>query len=83
MATVVGLRELRQQASELVRRVEAGEEVTITVAGRETARLVRSGSRQWRSWADVADLFLGPADHDWERDRDLVDQRIGDPWAAR
>ncbi|NAZ83576.1 type II toxin-antitoxin system prevent-host-death family antitoxin, partial [Kineococcus sp. R8] len=26
----VGLRELRQQASDLVRRVEAGEEVTIT-----------------------------------------------------
>lgn len=35
-----GLRELRQNASELVRRVEAGGEVTITVAGRPSARLV-------------------------------------------
>jgi prevent-host-death family protein len=37
---MVGLRELRQPASELVRRVEAGEEITITVAGRPSARLV-------------------------------------------
>lgn len=81
--TTVGLRELRQQASDLVRRVEAGEEVTITVAGRETARLVRAGSRQWRSWADIEDLFAGAADADWVRDRDLVDQGIGDPWTPR
>ncbi|MGD9703554.1 MAG: type II toxin-antitoxin system Phd/YefM family antitoxin, partial [Acidimicrobiia bacterium] len=32
--TSVGLRELRQDASELVRRVENGEEIEITVAGR-------------------------------------------------
>jgi len=79
----VGLRELRQQASDLVRRVEAGEEVTITVAGRESARLVRAGSRQWRSWADVEDLFDGPSDDQWEQDRALVDQQIDDPWPAR
>ena len=81
--TTVGLRELRQQASDLVRRVEAGEEVTITVAGRAAARLVRAGTRQWRSWAEVEDLFAGPADPDWVHDRDLIDQGIGDPWAAR
>lgn len=48
--TVVGLRELRQQASDLVRRVEAGEEVTITVAGRASARLVPDDTRSWRTW---------------------------------
>ncbi|WP_375424006.1 type II toxin-antitoxin system Phd/YefM family antitoxin [uncultured Friedmanniella sp.] len=40
---------MRQNASDLVRRVEAGEVVEITVAGRPAARLVpvapRSGSR--------------------------------------
>ena len=81
--TTVGLRELRQQASELVRRVEAGEEVTITVAGRETARLVRAGTRQWRSWASIEDLFARPADADWAHDRDLIDQAAGDPWTTR
>lgn len=81
--TIVGLRELRQQASELLRRVEAGEEVTITVAGRPSARLVAVAPRSWRSWNDVADLFTGPADPIWEQDRELVAQEIQDPWPAQ
>jgi prevent-host-death family protein len=81
--TVVGLRELRQQASDLVRRVEAGEEVTITVAGRASARLVPANTRSWRTWTDVEELFSGPADPTWERDRDLIDSEIRDPWEPR
>ncbi|WP_041775916.1 type II toxin-antitoxin system Phd/YefM family antitoxin [Blastococcus saxobsidens] len=79
---VVGLRELRQQASELVRRVEAGEEVTITVAGRVSARLVPVPPRAWRRWSEVAELFTGPADPAWESDRARVDQELRDPWDA-
>ncbi|PXY32476.1 type II toxin-antitoxin system Phd/YefM family antitoxin [Prauserella muralis] len=78
--TTVGLRELRQHASELVRQVETGEEVTITVAGRPSARLVPIGLRQWRTFDDIADLFGGEADADWERDRELIDQRLRNPW---
>lgn len=81
--TTVGLRELRQQASELLRRVEAGEEVTITVAGRPSARLVAVAPRAWRSWNDVADLFTGPADPTWEQHRQMVAQEIQDPWPAQ
>lgn len=81
--TVVGLRELRQQASELVRRVEAGEEVTITVAGRPSARLVPVSPRTWRSWSEVAELFAGPADPAWVHDRDRTDQELRDPWVYR
>jgi prevent-host-death family protein len=83
MGDTVGLRELRQNASDLVRRVGAGEEITITVSGRPTARLVPARPTQWRAWADIADLFRGPADPDWERDRDLVDHDLRDPWATR
>jgi prevent-host-death family protein len=79
----VGLRELRQHASDLVRRVEAGEEITITVSGRPSARLVPARATQWRSWAEVADLFRGPMDAEWERDRDLLDTDVRDPWAVR
>lgn len=79
---IVGLRELRQHASELVRRVEAGEEVIITVAGRPSARLVPVASRTWRQWRDVAELFEGPADPGWARDRDLVEVSLRDPWTA-
>lgn len=82
--SIVGLRELRQDASDLVRRVEAGEEITITVSGRPSARLVPTRRpTQWRAWAEVADLFRGPADSEWEHDRDLVDTDVRDPWAAQ
>lgn len=78
----VGLRELRQHASDLVRRVEAGEEVTITVAGRPSARLVPVAPRTWRRWRDVEDLFNGSADPQWDDDRDQVDGLLSDPWTT-
>lgn len=81
MDVVVGLRELRQDASDLVRRVEAGEEITVTVAGRPSARLVAVAPRRWRRWEDVAELFIGPVDDSWEADRDQIDQAVEDPWS--
>ncbi|MBF6128453.1 type II toxin-antitoxin system Phd/YefM family antitoxin [Nocardia brasiliensis] len=80
--STVGLRELRQQASELVRRAEAGEEVTITVAGRPSARLVPVAPKTWRRFDEIADLWSGKADPDWESDRDLIDQQLRDPWTS-
>ncbi|HET8930152.1 MAG TPA: type II toxin-antitoxin system prevent-host-death family antitoxin [Acidimicrobiales bacterium] len=79
----VGLRDLRQNASALVRRVESGEEITVTVSGRPSARLVAVDPRSWRTFADVAELFDGPPDKTWTVDRDQVDHAIGDPWARR
>ena len=79
----VGLKELRQNASELVRRAEAGEEFTITVSGRPSARLVPMSPMRWRSWGDVAELFSGPGDPGWEHDRELVADGLRDPWAKR
>ena len=78
--TTVGLRELRQDASELVRRVEDGEEIEITVAGRLAARLVPAAPRRWQRWDAIADLFAGAADPDWDRDRDLIDHSVTNPW---
>jgi prevent-host-death family protein len=79
----VGLRELRQDASELVRRVEGGEEIDITVSGRLAARLVPAAPRQWLKWRDIADAFQGRPDPAWRRDRDLVDQQVDSPWDRR
>jgi prevent-host-death family protein len=80
MTAQVGLRELRQDASDLVRRVEAGEEIDITVAGRLAARLVPAAPTRWRRWADITDLFNGPADPDWDHDRELVDHTLDVRW---
>jgi len=79
----VGLREMRQNASELVRRAQAGERVTITVAGRPAAVLGPVSPRTWRRWDDLAAVFDAPTDPNWRADRDLLDDGLVDPWASR
>ena len=79
----VGLRELRQDASELVRRAQAGEEISITVSGRPSARLVPASPTQWRHWNEIEDLFQGAADLDWSKDRLLLIDDVRDPWLER
>lgn len=71
----VGLGELRRDATGLVRRVEAGEEITITVDGGPRARLVPVDPVRWVRWDDLAGLFRGSADPTWEQDRDLLDDK--------
>ena len=75
----IGLRELRQNASEIVRRVEAGETIMVTVSGRAAAMLVPPGRRSWRRYTELADLFSGPEDAGWATDREQVDAAIRDP----
>lgn len=79
----VGLREMRQNASELVRRAQQGEHVTITVAGRPAAVLGPVEDRAWRRWDDLAEIFALPADADWTHDRELIDNSLVDPWTER
>jgi prevent-host-death family protein len=76
-----GLREMRQHASDLVRRAEAGEELTITVSGRAAALLGPVRGRRWHEWTDIGEIFSGPGDPTWDTDRHLVDQTMVDPWA--
>jgi len=71
---------MRQSASELVRRAEAGEHLTITVSGRPAAVLGPVADRRWATWSDVAEVFAGPGDPAWSEDRDLVDQSVKDPF---
>ena len=80
--STVGLRELRQDATGLVRRVENGEEIEITVAGRLAAKLVPvpDAPRRWNQWDDIAEVFASEVDADWAEQRDLVDHTLVDPW---
>ena len=80
--TKAGLRELRQHASDLVRRAERGETVTVTVSGREVAQLGPLQRMQWRTWDDIAVVFDVPSERDWAHDRDLVDHGVSDPFAT-
>jgi antitoxin (DNA-binding transcriptional repressor) of toxin-antitoxin stability system len=64
----------------LVRRVESGEEIEITVSGRPAARMVPAAPKRWQRWDDLADLFTGRPDPGWQRDIDLVDPFVANPW---
>jgi antitoxin (DNA-binding transcriptional repressor) of toxin-antitoxin stability system len=59
--------------------VERGEEIDITVSGRLAARMVPAAPKRWQRWDDIAEVFAGRPDPDWERDRDLIDRSVTDP----
>lgn len=74
---------MRQNASDLVRRAESGEHVTITVSGRPAAVLGPVAPRAWREWGDLDDLFHEPVDDAWSTDRDLLEDVPIDPWTRQ
>lgn len=80
--TTVGVRELRQDASGVLRRVEEGERVVVTVHGRPVADIVpHTESRPtWRPVADLAAIFPGVDDPHWDEDMELVDGAATDPF---
>jgi prevent-host-death family protein len=77
----LGLRELRQQASDLVRRAQAGEQLIITVSGRPAAVLGPVDRDTWRSYDEIADLFTTPTDSRWAADLRRIRDDVTDPWA--
>ena len=79
----IGLRELRQQASELVRRVERGESITVTVSGRPAARLVPVVQGAWVDARELSALYAGGlTDPRWVDDRERLDTGLRDPFPA-
>jgi prevent-host-death family protein len=81
---VIGLRELRQNASDIVRRVEAGDTITVTVSGRPAARIIPVDRHTWRRWDDIAGLFTADrAAEGWTDDRTHLDDSPADPWPQR
>ena len=75
----VGLADLRQRASEIVRDVESGEEFLVTVSGRAAARLSPIEMQAWVPSHELALLFAElPA---WGgRDRLELAEDVRDPW---
>ncbi len=57
----IGVRELRQNASKYLARVEAGEELTVTMRGRVVARLVPVTTTDRTREALIANGSLTPA----------------------
>lgn len=80
--TSVGVRELRQNASEILRDVEAGEATTVTVAGRPVAQIVPIRAQQWTTWDKVSQVFNSPTDPGWDAERrEFAAADLADPWS--
>lgn len=80
MATIPQ-KELRNNIGEVLRRAEAGEEITITVAGREVARLGPTGRRQWVGGSALKAIWQTPAPRTFARDLERFPATIADPFA--
>jgi prevent-host-death family protein len=59
--TTIPQKELRNNVSDVLRRAEAGEEFTVTVAGRPVARLGPARPRQWVGGATLQRVWQTPA----------------------
>jgi prevent-host-death family protein len=81
--TTVPQKELRNKVGEVLRRAEAGEEITITVSGRPVARLGPARTREWVDDAVLAELAALPPDPTFMEDIEAFEGELVDPWADR
>jgi prevent-host-death family protein len=80
MATIPQ-KELRNNVGEVLRRAEAGEEFTITVAGRPVAQLGPAAKRRWASGPRLRGVFVTPPPETLEEDLDRLPAAVSDPFA--
>jgi prevent-host-death family protein len=74
-------KELRNNVSDVLRRAEAGEEFTITVAGRPVAQLGPTRRRRWVSGEDLARVWDTPAPATLADDVERFPADLADPFA--
>jgi prevent-host-death family protein len=80
--TTIPQKDLRNKVGEVLRRAEAGEELTITVSGRPVAHLGPLRAREWVDSADLHELWALPRDRTLERDIEGFGISLRDPWDA-
>ena len=73
-------KELRNNVGEILRRAEAGEELTITVAGRPVAQLGPLRRDHWVAGSRLAGLWDLPPDRTLEKDLEFIGGEMVDPW---
>ncbi|HUZ09116.1 MAG TPA: type II toxin-antitoxin system prevent-host-death family antitoxin [Acidimicrobiales bacterium] len=77
----IAQKELRNQVGEVLRRVEAGETLTVTVAGRPVAELGPAHRRRWVGGAALAGIWTGEAPRDLRADLASLEAGLVDPFA--
>jgi len=79
MATIPQ-KELRNNVGEVLRRAEAGEEITITVAGRPVAQLGPTTQRRWVTGRALHAVWRVPASKTLGADLERFPASIADPF---
>jgi prevent-host-death family protein len=77
--TTIPQKELRNNVAAVLRRAEAGEEFTITVAGRPVARLGPAAKRRWVSGPPLVAVFETPAPEGLAEDLERFPAELADP----
>ena len=79
----VGMRELRQNPAPVLRAVEGGEEVTVSVNGRPVARIVPLQTPAWVDGSRAQSVYRTSVDPEWEADFLAArrDDAVDDPWS--
>jgi prevent-host-death family protein len=80
MATIPQ-KELRNSVGEVLRRAEAGEDITITVAGRPVAQLGPAERRRWVAGAALEAVWDTPAPVTLASDLERFPASLEDPFA--
>lgn len=78
--TTVPQKELRNNVAEVLRRAEAGEQMTITVAGRPVAQLGPTARRQWVGPEALEAVFETPAPLSLAADLERFPGALADPF---
>lgn len=71
---------LRNDVGAVLRRVEAGESLLVTVAGRPVAQLSPAPRRRWVAGAALASVWAGPAPQSLAADLERFDAGLSDPF---
>ncbi|MDW5595080.1 type II toxin-antitoxin system prevent-host-death family antitoxin [Conexibacter stalactiti] len=74
-------RELRNSIGEVLRRAEAGEQFTITVAGRPAAQLGPAPRRRWVAGPQLQQIWETPAPTTLAEDLERFPAELTDPFA--
>ena len=74
-------KELRNNVAHVLRQAEAGEEFTITVAGRPVARLGPVAKRHWVSGPALRGVFQTPAPQTLHDDLERFPASLADPFS--
>ena len=78
--TVIPQKELRNNVADVLRRAEAGEEFTITVAGRPVAQLGPARRRRWVTGPELGKVWDTPAPHTLAEDLERLPAELADPF---